>query len=308
MRYFDLHCDTLYEMYEKNVGFFESGCQVSLENASLFDGYARVCAIWTKAGISDDAAFERYKSILAHAKNASDERTAFCKTSKEISDSRRAEKIPLILAVEGANLLGGDISKLDELFCDGVRFLTLVWKGSDCIGGAWNTDDGLTDFGKEVVLRCGELGIFVDVSHSSRKTTRQAIDIAERCGTKIVATHSNSFSCCEHGRNLTDCEAKAVAALGGVIGISLVPAHLRNGGNADISDVLRHIEHYVSLGIEKNVCIGADFDGVVDLPSGISGERDVKKIYDLLSAACASAEIADDVFWNNAERFINKNM
>ena len=308
MKYFDLHCDTLYEMFENNVGFFDNGRQVSLENAALFEKYARVCAIWTKAGMQNDEAYERYKKIRDHARASVAGNVAFCKSHAEILSAEKDGKIPLILAVEGASILGGDISRLNELYSDSVRFLTLVWKGSDIIGGAWDTDDGLTDFGKTVVSRCGELGIIVDVSHASRQTTRQALDVAEKCGAVVVATHSNSYKVCPHGRNLTDDEAKEIAARGGVIGLSLVPAHLCEGGGADVFDVLRHAEHFISLGLEKNVCIGADFDGIVVLPDGISGERDVKKIEAAFRGAGIPADVSEDIFWNNAARFVEKNM
>jgi len=308
LNYFDLHCDTLYEMYEKNTGFYESGCAVSLENAAIFDKYARIAAIWTKAGIPDGDAYARYKEILAHARASKSDNIVFCRTKDEVETALNEKKIPIILAVEGASLLGGDIGRLDELYSDGVRFLTLTWKNSDCVGGAWNTDDGLTSFGREVVKRCADLGIIVDVSHSSRKTTAETLDIADACGAKVIATHSNAHAVCAHGRNLTDDEAKSIAARGGIIGISLVPDHLKDGGDADVSDIIRHICHYLSMGLEDNVCIGADFDGVVRLPRGIKSERDVVKINEALSHFGICDVAREKIFFSNAYDYIIKNM
>ena len=308
MNYFDLHCDTLYEMYEKNSGFYESGSAVSFENAAVFDKYARVMAIWTKSGISDDEAYSRYKKILAHARGNKTENIAFCRTSAEMTAAFCEKKIPVILAVEGASLLGGDIWRLDELYCDGVRFLTLTWKNSDCVGGAWNTSDGLTSFGREVVKRCASLGVAVDVSHSSRQTAAETFALADECGAKVIATHSNAYSACAHGRNLTDEEAESIAARGGLIGISLVPDHLKEGGDADISDVVRHVCRYLDLGLENGICIGADFDGVVRLPLGISDERDIVKVDDALADAGISASVREKIFFENAFNYVLKNM
>ena len=308
MRYFDLHCDTLYEMFERGVGFENNGLCVDLKNAALFEKYARITAIWTKAGMSDDDAYERYKNIVGHARKNLPGYARFCKNSDEVRAALDSDKIPLILAVEGANLLGGEISRLDSLYSDGVRVLTLVWEGESCIGGAWNTDSGLTGFGRLAVKRCGELGIIVDVSHASRRTTAETLDISAKCGAKVVATHSNSYAFCAHDRNLTDTEAKEIAARGGVIGISITPTHLKEGGGADVSDILRHAEHYISLGIENSVCIGADFDGVAELPRGISDERDMITLDIKMESAGIPCAIRNKIFWENAHRFVLENM
>ena len=285
MNYFDLHCDTLYEMYERGVGFEHNGLCVDLTNAKMFGRYARVAAIWTKSGLPDDDAYERYKNILSYAKKNLPKGAVFCTSSCDVARALEDKKIPLMLAVEGANLLGGDISRLDSLYLDGVRFLTLTWKGESCIGGAWDEDAGLCDFGRLVIKRCAELGIVVDVS-----------------------THSNSYACCAHGRNLTDDEARAISNRRGIIGISMTPGHLSKSGSADISDIVRHVQHYLSLGLCDNICIGADFDGVVNLPRGISDERDMIKIDSALKAAGVDEKTREKIFWQNAANFISSNM
>ena len=308
MNYFDLHCDTLYEMYERGVGFEHNGLCVDLTNAKMFGRYARVAAIWTKSGIPDDDAYERYKNILSYAKKKLPKGAVFCTSSCDVARALEDKKIPLMLAVEGANLLGGDISRLDSLYLDGVRFLTLTWKGESCIGGAWDEDAGLCDFGRLVIKKCAELGIVVDVSHASRKSTAQTLEIADLCGAKVIATHSNSYACCAHGRNLTDDEARAISNRRGIIGISMTPGHLSDDGSADVSDIVRHVQHYLSLGLCDNICIGADFDGVVNLPRGISDERDMIKIDSALKAAGVDEKTREKIFWQNAANFISSNM
>ena len=308
MNYFDLHCDTLYEMYEKSAGFYGSGCAVSFENAALFGKYARVMAIWTKAGIPDEEAYKRYKNILAHAEKSKSENIVFCRCAADMKAAFDEKKIPVFLAVEGASILCGDISRLDTLYFDGVRFLTLTWKNSDIIGGAWNTSDGLTDFGREVVKKCASLGIVVDVSHASRAATAESLELAEKCGAKVIATHSNAYSVCPHGRNLTDDEAKTIASRGGVIGISFTPGHLNISGSADISDVVAHAAHYLSLGLEDALCIGADFDGVVNLPRGINDERNIVDVEKAFEKAGFDKKTREKIFFGNAYDYIVKNM
>ena len=309
MRYFDLHCDTLFEMEKRGEGFFNMGAlAVSFENAALFDKYARVMAIWTKSGISDDEAYDRYKAVVSHMKNCMDDRVALCRTHGDLIAAQSAGKIPFFLAVEGATLLSGDISRLDTLYADGVRFLTLTWKDDGCIGGSWNTEDGLSDFGRKVVTRSAELGITVDLSHASHKMMADVFDMAKTLPLRVIATHSNSDALCPHGRNLTDAEARQIAALGGIVGISFTPGHLNPSGTADISDIVAHAEHYLSLGLENSLSIGADFDGIVNLPRGIINEKNIVDVENAMKKAGIPALTVDKIFWQNAENFIKKYM
>ena len=84
------------------------------------------------------------------------------------------------------------IENLKKLYDMGVRFLTLVWAGECSLGGAHDTDIGLTDFGYEVLNGCFELGIVPDVSHASDVMFWQVYEEAKRRGKPFVATHSNS--------------------------------------------------------------------------------------------------------------------
>lgn len=309
MNYFDLHCDTLYEMKKRGEDFFNGGAlAVSFENAAMFDKYARIMAIWTKSGISDDEAYSLYRDTVAYMKEHIDSRVMQCRTHTDLVAAQKAGKIPFFLAVEGATLLGGDISRLDTLYADGVRFLTLTWKDDGCIGGSWNTEDGLSPFGREVVSKCAELGIAVDLSHASHKMMADVFDIAKTLPLRVIATHSNSDALCPHGRNLTDAEAQNIASLGGIVGISFTPGHLNPSGTADISDIVAHARHYLSLGLENSLCIGADFDGIVNLPRGIVNERNIVDVEKVLEKAGIPAETRDKIFWQNAENFIKKNM
>ena len=309
MNYFDLHCDTLFEMEKRDLGFYNGGAlAVSFENRTVFDKYARIMAIWTKFGISDDEAFEHYKKIVENMNSRLDGRIALCRTYDEMKAAQSGGKIPFFLAVEGATLLGGDIKRLDTLYADGVRFLTLTWKDDGCIGGSWNTESGLSDFGRDVISRCGELGITVDISHASRKMIAETLEIAKETGVRVIATHSNADACCHHGRNLTDGEAKKIAALGGIIGISFTPGHLSESGTADIFDIVRHAKHYLSLGLENALCIGADFDGIVTLPDGIKNERNIVDVCAEFISAGIDRRIVEKIFWENAVNFIKRNM
>ena len=120
--------------------------------------------------------------------------------------------------------------------------------------------------------------------------------------------YPNCDALCPHGRNLTDAEAKNIAALGGIVGISFTPGHLNSSGTADISDIVAHAKHYLSLGLENSLSIGADFDGIVNLPRGIINEKNIVDVERAMKEAGIPAEIVEKIFWHNAENFIKRNM
>ena len=123
----------------------------------------------------------------------------------------------------------------------------------------------------------------------------------------IIASHSDSYSVCKHSRNLTDEDFKDIVSLGGIVGISLCPPHLASDGKANLSDIIKHIEHYLSLGGENAVCMGCDLDGT-DLPHGINDISDLCKIEAELKRLGYPDDIIEKIFYKNAFEFIKKNI
>jgi membrane dipeptidase len=186
----------------------------------------------------------------------------------------------------------------------GVRFVTPVWGGDSCIGGAHNTENGLTKFGYEAVKKMVSLGIIPDISHSSVKTAAEIMDIAEAAGRPAIATHSNSKSVCDHTRNLSDEQFRRVCALDGIVGISLCPSHLFSE-NANVDSVIRHIDKYMELGGERHIAIGCDLDGT-NPHSDFSSIADIGKIADKLSSIGYTDEVIHGIFFENAANFVSK--
>jgi membrane dipeptidase len=174
------------------------------------------------------------------------------KSASEFLSAWKRGKAAAFLAVEDARLLDGDLSRLDILHSRGIRYLTLTWGGKSCIGGAHDTDLGLTEFGRTVVEKCFELSIFADISHGSEALADEVISLAYQCNKPIIASHSNSFSAYPHTRNLRDRHFEDIKALGGIVGISLCRSHLGDNVNESITPlhVIRHIDRYMELGGE----------------------------------------------------------
>ena len=309
MNLFDLHCDTPFELYKKQMRMEDSLLHISLKKAEVYSKYAQVMAIWTQHSLDNEEAWKQFHAIYRDfiSKIPADQ-AMLCRSSAEFLQARAQGKRAFFLAVEGASLLDGTIERLGELYKLGVRFLTLVWRDSDIIGGAFNTSDPLTPFGREVVRGCFALGITVDLSHASDAVADECLALAQESRRPVVATHSNSRHVYPHPRNLTDETAKRVAMTGGLIGISMAPQHLDEPGEANIRSVCRHILHDLSLGIGDHLAFGCDFDGIDKTPAGI---RDVSGLVGV-AAALKREGVPDEtiqaLFYGNAERFVLANL
>lgn len=304
---FDLHCDTLYEAHKRGVSLNTNELALSFSRLSQYPRFCQVLAMWSDHRIDGDTAYAHF--FKARQKLLSElvcTPVRLCRNDAELADAEADNVGAVFLAVEGGKLLGTDISRLEELYKSDVRFLTLVWNDSCLIGGSNGTDKGLTEFGISVVNRCFEIGIIPDVSHASDKMTDEVIEMCRSAGRVCVATHSNSRSICDHTRNLTDERFCSISKLGGIVGISLAPMHLTPNERCTIDDIVKNIEHYISLGGEDTVCLGCDLDGVDRLPDGIETVSDIYKIADALGRINYSDDLLEKIFYKNARDFISK--
>lgn len=310
MRLFDLHCDTAIRLLSFGKPLYDNGFHISLKKAAFLESYAQVMAVFSQSHLSDADAYKRFFEVVENLKNEVSLNAELVKTvvnANEIPSLWERGKIPFILSVEDARILEGDISRLDALYENGVRLLTLNWSGETCIGGAHNTHSPLTDFGKSVVRRCLELGIVPDVSHASFEGTDDCIAIAKEAKRPVVATHSNSYSVYPHSRNLRDGNFKDIVSLGGIVGISLCNGHLNDVNKSSIEDIIRHIDHYLSLGGERTVCLGCDLDGT-DLPIGFSDISDLARIEERMTELGYSDETISNITYKNALDFMINNL
>lgn len=307
----DSHCDTAYELYHRNEGIRQNSCSIDLERAKKYKRYAQFFAIWANKSLDDDTAYESFLQISESFYRELENETksiALVKSFDEMNSAFDRGKIAAFLAVEDARILGGKIERLDELYRRGVKYLTMTWGGSTCIGGSHDAQGGLTSFGREAVKRCFELGILPDISHSNEETADDIINIAYEYKKPFIATHSNSYSVYPHSRNLRDRHLSAAIELGGIVGISLCIYHLKDmsDGKSGVEYILRHIDRYMELGGENIVGLGCDLDGT-DLPDGFFGVDDLTRIAEAMSARGYSDELVNKIFFENYYNFIKNN-
>ena len=304
---FDLHCDTLYKCRETGASLEDNEFDISFKRLDEYKKHAQVLAMWSDSRIDDDTAYAHFfeaRELLCRELENSTHR--LCRCDAELAACEQDGVGALFLAVEGGKLLGDDITRLDTLYKNDVRFLTLVWNSTCHIGGGHDTSEGLTKFGVRVVKRAHELGIVPDVSHASDKMTDEVIAISEEMGKPCIATHSNSRAMFGHTRNLTDERFLRIARMGGVVGVSLAPVHLTDREVCRIDDVVRHMEHYLSLGGEDTLCLGCDLDGVEPLPEGIGSVSDLYKIANALGTRGFGDELIEKIFYKNARNFVSR--
>ena len=293
---FDLHCDTLLKIYNNNKNINKNDFHISLDKVSKFSPYIQVCAVWSDAALSNEEAYQNYKNTIEYSKK-----------QMRFSTNCSLNKMCFILSVEDARILNGDLSRVNTLYNDGVRILTLNWRGKSIIGGGWDTNLHLTGLGKETIKQCFEYGIIPDISHSSVNTVDDAFALAEDYKKPIIASHSNAFSVCNHKRNITNEHFKWLVENKSILGISLATEHLCNRDKAEVDDIIRHIDYFLNLGGENTVCLGCDFDGVSSLPSKINSISDLTLLYEEIIKSFDES-IAKKVFFKNAYSFMTKNL
>jgi membrane dipeptidase len=234
-----------------------------------------------------------------------------------VRDNKRA----LLIGIEGGHAIEDSLELLRAYYRLGARYMTLThtntnnWADSS---GDKETHNGLTDFGKQVVLEMNRLGMLVDVSHVSDKTFFDAVAVSKA---PVFASHSSARALADHKRNMTDEMLRALAKNGGVAMVNFYPVFLSTEaaeaskardeklkdqlaalraqdpeegevyekGRKALMDanplppvpwtrIVDHIDHIVKVAGIDHVGIGSDFDGIGATPVGMEDVSKLPKI------------------------------
>lgn len=306
-RIFDAHCDTLTTLHGDD-DIKNAPRHFNLEQANEYAGYTQLMALWTDIGRVKsqediDIKVNKYVKVFNEIAQENPE-YGIIKTKKDLLDTRFSHK--LMLAIEGGEAVGTEISGVEKLFDMGVRAIALTWNtpymisDTNCMAMPGHERGGLTDFGVQVVKEMDRLGMVVDVSHISEKGF---YDVAETTVNPFIASHSNAKALSGHSRNLTDDQFRVLMKKGGVTGMNLYNAFLTNDGKrATIDTVIDHIEHFASLGGIDNIGIGTDFDGIDLAPEGINGAGDLYRLFNRMAALNYTDEQIEKISYKNMER------
>ena len=214
--------------------------------------------VTVNSGIGDKA-FEQTVSSIGYWEREIAEHPEFLMKIRRVGDILKAKKdgkLGLIFGFQNTNMLGHDVNFLVTFHNLGIRIVQLTYNLKNSVGDGCLQPNagGLTSFGKEVVNKMNEMGLLIDLSHCSTKTTHESILASDQ---PVSITHSGCKAVYDHPRSKRDEELKLMANRGGVIGIYMMP--FLNANDQPTSEhLLAHIEHAVNVCGEDHVGIGSD--------------------------------------------------
>jgi len=217
-----------------------------------------------------DLIFDKIGQIVEQNADA----VALARTPDELWKNKHAGKKSIMLGIENGLALEGDLQNIRHFHERGIVYITLCHNGDNDIcdsARGSQTHGGVSAFGEKVIQEMNRLGIMVDLSHAHEKSFYDALDISE---TPIVCSHSSARALCDHPRNLTDDQMRALAAKGGVCQITLYNGFLLKEGEATILDAMHHLDHAIQVMGIDHVGLGTDFDG----DGGIRGLADASEL------------------------------
>ncbi|MBO0993595.1 dipeptidase [Bacillus sp. SD088] len=272
MNVIDLHCDALLKIWERKGAIsFQDSEELDTNLQRLKKGEVKIqfFAIFIPPEIKAEDQFQAALDQVDYFFTEVLEKNPEMKQIKDWSsiNSLNPNEIGAILTLEGVDCIGNDVQKLRILYQLGVRSVGLTWNyanlAADGVGEARGA--GLTSFGKEIIALNNRYKLFTDVSHLAEKGFWELMELADY----PIASHSNSKAICPHPRNLTDQQALALFQKNGLIHVVYHPLFTSSTGQATITDLLRHIEHFCSLGGIKQIGLGSDFDGIDEYIVGL---------------------------------------
>ena len=295
----DTHCDTPMK-FDQQIRFDQRDPRILVDLHKMTEGYldATIMVAYLRQQERDtaslEAAFAKAERLLDEIEtmvSQSANSAAIARTPDDLYRLKREGKRALMLGIENGYALGLDPKRVEHFRQRGVVYMTLCHNGDNdlCDSARGNQEHGgLSELGRIVIREMNRVGMMVDLSHAAESSFYQAIEASH---TPIVCSHSSARALCDHPRNLTDDQLRALAASGGVVQVCLYDGFLRKEGGATIDDAVRHIVHMVKVAGIDHVGIGTDFDG----DGGIIGCADASEVINLTRHLRAAGFTLQDI-------------
>ena len=196
-------------------------------------------------------------------------------TPRELWMNKHQGLKSIMLGIENGIAIDGKLENLQHFVDRGIVYMTLCHNGDndicDSASKTQHTHHGVSAFGEQVIKEMNRLGVLVDMSHAGEESFYQALEISSK---PIVCSHSSARALCDHPRNLTDDQMRALAQKGGVAQTTIYHGFLKKDGEATINDVIAHLEHAIDVMGIDHVGLGTDFDG----DGGVRGLADSSEL------------------------------
>ncbi len=338
----DMHCDTISELLKrkregKAAALRENDCHVDilkmkkgkylLQNFALFVDMEACTDAWEEV----QALLALYQQEIA----ANHEQIMPVLTWSDIERNQKEGRMSAMLTVEEGGVCGGSLKKLEKLYGQGVRMMTLLWNYPNGLGypnlnrhkgratrqtagekgrmeaerllrqylNTPDTENGLTDTGALFVERMEELGMIVDVSHMSDAGFYQVLSLTQK---PFVASHSNARAVCPCVRNMSDDMIRMLAERGGVMGLNfcadfLTQASYGEDNPGSIAAVVNHAKHIVKVGGMECIGLGSDFDGI-DTHRELTGADSMERLWNAFKESGFRESQIDKIWGENVLR------
>ena len=301
----DTHCDTPM-FFHQHIDFHSRDSRILVNLPNMRDGNldATIMVAYIPQdlpGHYDYAAATRKADELLDGieeLGIGNEEIGIARTPEELYINKEKGRKSIMLGIENGYAIGDELSRVEHFRRRGVVYMTLCHNGNNAICASARPRDnetifthrGLSDFGREVVSEMNRVGMMVDLSHAAEQSFYDALALSR---TPIVCSHSSSRALCNHPRNLTDDQLRALRDCGGVAQVCLYSGFLRPEaeGRATVDDAVRHLLHMIDVCGIDHVGIGTDFDG----DGGIIGCADASEVMNITRRLQAEGLTDDDL-------------
>jgi len=260
----DTHCDTPM-FFPQGIHFDHRDSKILVDLHKMTEGRqdATIMVAYLPQPTENPTAFaDNIFDKIEEIVSQNQQYIALARTPNDLWMNKHLHKKSIMLGIENGIALDGKLENLQHFKDRGIVYMTLCHNGDnnicDSASRSDNTHGGVSAFGEQVIHEMNRLGIMVDMSHAGEKSFYDALDISAK---PIVCSHSSARALCDHPRNLTDDQMRALAKKGGVAQTTIYNGFLRKDGEATIMDVMAHLEHAIEVMGIDHVGLGTDFDG-----------------------------------------------
>ncbi len=298
---FDAHSDTMYEIMKKGCSFESNNLHIDYNRLKKYGEYIQVFAAFVDTDEIDCTPKEHVDKIIDVYMR---ETEIYCINRCENAKDIKQGEINSILSIEGGEALMGSFENLEEYARKGVKIITLTWNHNNEISHSITSEEGmgLTEFGKNLIKEMNKKGIIIDLSHISVQGFWDALEITKK---PVIASHSCVKKLCNHPRNLSDEQIKAIIKNRGVIGVNFYADFLWEE-NCTTDKIIEHIDYIIDLGGEENVGLGSDFDGMERLPEGMTGIESMENLTNAIYKKYGK-EKGEKIIFRNFLRVLKEN-